>query len=246
MNVSNRYGGTPYVRKSTSTYQINLQNLKDQAKETGKPLEPQRNPRKTRLIIFVGILALLLEGFVAYKFHSTGKLPSPQAVQQFPTVTTFWSTTGSLDAVTSTIDGSENSISNNISIGSIDIPNISVQAPIEERGTDNGKLVVAPGYTVTHYMFSAFPGTSGNTIIYGHDDIEGQVFRNLGNLSPGQPIYINLANTQLTFHIQGIKVVSPNDTSVLAQTTTPTLTLITCTPYWVDTQRIVVTATLGQ
>src|SRR3989442_13987044 len=51
----------------------------------------------------------------------------------------------------------------------ISIPRIGIRnAPVYDRGTDaRGVMLIAPGYSVTHYAFSA-PFGSGNTVLYGH------------------------------------------------------------------------------
>lgn len=114
-----------------------------------------------------------------------------------------------------------------------------------ERGIDaNRQLPIAPGYAVTHYLFSAPLGAHGNYVIYGHDDIEGSIFHYLPDMQVGDRIYLSADGRRYTYQVTGSSVVSPNDVAVMNPTSNATITLISCTPYMVDTQRIIVKGSL--
>lgn len=87
---------------------------------------------------------------------------------------------------------------------------------------------------------SANPGEAGNLILSAHNDIFGELFRHLDQLRPGNPIKISTSSREFTYIITGIRVIQPTDVSVMDQTEKPTITLISCYPYLVDSQRIVV------
>ncbi len=128
---------------------------------------------------------------------------------------------------------------------SIVIPRLGIHAPVYDRGVDGlGRLPIAHGYAVTHYRYSAPLGARGNYVIYGHDDIEGQIFRYLDQLRPGDRVYLHHGVHEYVYQVTGSQVVLPTQVSVLNPTSWPSLTMISCTPYWVDTHRIVVRATL--
>jgi sortase A len=131
-------------------------------------------------------------------------------------------------------------------IARISIPRIGVRnAPIYDRGTDaKGVMLIAPGYAVTRYAFSASFG-SGNTVIYGHDDIQGNIFGHLYDLRPGDTVQIVLAGETQTYHVTGHQIVLPTDVGVLNPTSDARLTIITCWPFNVDTKRWIVTAVEG-
>lgn len=131
-------------------------------------------------------------------------------------------------------------------IARITIARIGVRsAPIYDRGTDaKGVMLIAPGYSVTRYAFSASFG-SGNTVIYGHDDIEGNIFGHLYDLRPGDTVQIALAGETQTYHVTGHQIVLPTDVGVLNPTSDARLTIITCWPFNVDTKRWIVTAVEG-
>jgi sortase A len=128
---------------------------------------------------------------------------------------------------------------------SIVIPRLGIHAPVYDRGVDGlGRLPIAHGYAVTHYRYSAPLGARGNYVIYGHDDIEGQIFRYLDQLRPGDRVYLHHGVHEYVYQVTGSQVVLPTQVSVLNPTSWASLTMISCTPYWVDTHRIVVRATL--
>jgi sortase A len=125
----------------------------------------------------------------------------------------------------------------------ISIPRIGIRnAPVYDRGTDRkGVMLIAPGYAVTHYAFSAAYG-AGNTVLYGHDDIQGNIFGHLYDLAPGDQIQVTVAGQTQTYTVSGHQIVAPTAVSVLAPTGDVRLTIITCWPFNVDTKRWIVTA----
>lgn len=125
----------------------------------------------------------------------------------------------------------------------ISIPRIGIRnAPVYDRGTDaKGVMLIAPGYSVTHYAFSA-PFGSGNTVLYGHDDIQGNIFGHLYDLRPGDTVQIAVAGETQTYRVTGHQIVLPTEVSVLSPTDDARLTIITCWPFNVDTKRWIVTA----
>jgi len=127
----------------------------------------------------------------------------------------------------------------------ISIPRLGIKnAPIFDRGVDaKGNMLIAKGYSVTHYAFSS-PIGSGNAVLYGHDDIEGSVFSSIKDLKPGDEVDVADANGSRTvYHVTGKPtIVPPTAVQILQPTNDVRLTLFTCWPNWVDTQRVVVTA----
>lgn len=119
------------------------------------------------------------------------------------------------------------------------IPTIGVNAPIVERGVVQGWMVVAPGYTVTHFAYSAYPGAPGNAVMYSHD---GTAFRHLDKLQVGDTMLVQTPSGATTFRVRELRIIAPDALSVLDATPTAVLTLLTCYPYGVDTMRLVVIA----
>jgi LPXTG-site transpeptidase (sortase) family protein len=127
----------------------------------------------------------------------------------------------------------------------LSIPRLGIKnAPIFDRGVDGGgNMLIAKGYSVTHFASSS-PIGSGNAVLYGHDDIEGSVFGRLKDLANGDEIDVTLAGgSPVIYHVTGPhQIVRPTAVQILNPTNDVRLTLFTCWPNWVDTQRVVVTA----
>lgn len=121
----------------------------------------------------------------------------------------------------------------------IGIAAINVDAPVVQ-GDDWEALKTGVGLNSS----SGVPGKSGNVILSGHNDIFGQVFRELDRLVPGDEIVLLTEKNAYTYTVTGTQIVQPSQVEVMRQTEESTLTLISCYPYLVDTQRIVVSANL--
>jgi sortase A len=117
----------------------------------------------------------------------------------------------------------------------IQIPAIDVDAPVIE-GDDWKALKRGAG----HHIGSANPGERGNCIISAHNDIFGEVFRDLPDLSLGDEILVHTASRAYRYVVTQKRVIEPTEVSVMERTSSPVLTLISCYPYGVDTHRIVV------
>ena len=100
-----------------------------------------------------------------------------------------------------------------------------------------------------HYGASTLPGRRGNTVIVGHSSNDWWevgdykfVFVLLDKLVPGDTFTINFESKQYTYEVTAAKVVEANDVSVLAYTSEPTVTLITCWPAGTNLKRFVIQA----
>ena len=123
----------------------------------------------------------------------------------------------------------------------IGIAAIGVDAPVVQ-GDDWEALKTGVGLNAS----SGIPGKAGNVILSGHNDIFGQVFRELDRLVPGDEILLLTEKNAYTYIVTGTQIVQPSQVEVMRQTEDSTLTLISCYPYLVDTQRIVISASLRQ
>ncbi len=121
------------------------------------------------------------------------------------------------------------------------IPTINVDDPIVQGdGWDQLKKGIA------QHIDSADPGQPGNLVVSAHNDIFGEIFRDLDQLKPGDEIQVYTAAEKFTYVITGSRIVEPTEVGIMDPSVGPTLTLISCYPYLVDTQRIVVFAELKQ
>ncbi len=105
---------------------------------------------------------------------------------------------------------------------------------------------IVPAYGVTRFADSAPLGQAGLSLMSGHDDIAGSIFRYLGALRTGDTVVVAHGARTYRYVVRSVSVVTPDDVRLLnAAYTHPTLALISCTPYWVDTHRVVVIAQMS-
>ncbi len=128
-------------------------------------------------------------------------------------------------------------------LAAISIPRLGItDAPIVDRGTDSrGNMLIARGYSVTHFALSAGIGM-GNAVLYGHDDIEGSIFARLHQLRAGDEVEIITGNSVGRYRVTERKIVPPTAVELLNPTSDVRLTIFTCWPTWIDNQRVVITA----
>jgi len=121
----------------------------------------------------------------------------------------------------------------------IQIPGIKVDAPIVQG---DGWEQLKKG--VGQHIGTANPGKNGNVVLSAHNDIFGEIFRDLDRLQAGDQIVLYTNQHAYTYAVVDSQVVEPTSVEFMAATSQPTVTLISCYPYLVDDQRIVVTARL--
>jgi len=132
----------------------------------------------------------------------------------------------------------------------IKIETISVTAPITWRINNNEKDVQAGlANGVIHISGTASPGENGNVFITGHSSdypwSKGKyktVFVLLDKLVVGDTVQVKYQGTNYFYKVTKIKVVNPDDLSVMNPTPEPTLTLMTCTPVGTTLRRLIVSA----
>lgn len=125
----------------------------------------------------------------------------------------------------------------------IQIPAIHLDTVVVQ-GTSSQALDAGTG----HYPQTPLPCSSkGNVAIAGHRTMNGHPFQDLPNLRPGDSVTLITPFQSCVYEaVQPFDghsnpwVTTPNDWTVIAQTTQPTLTLTTCTPEGTATQRYVV------
>ena len=121
----------------------------------------------------------------------------------------------------------------------IQIPAINIDAPIVQ-GDGWEQLKKGVGQNVS----SVNPGQNGNVILSAHNDVYGELFRFLDKLQPGDQVILYSQQRQYVYVVDRTALVEPTAVEVMASTGSPTVTLISCYPYLVDKQRIVVFARL--
>lgn len=118
----------------------------------------------------------------------------------------------------------------------INTPRVQVDASIY-GGDDWYSLQKGVG----HFLGSANPGESGNMVLTAHNDIYGEIFRDIQYLEPGDEVRVQANDGRwYTYVVFDKEVVAPTAVHVLERGNEPIVTLITCHPYRVDNMRMVV------
>lgn len=125
-------------------------------------------------------------------------------------------------------------------MATIKIPSINVNLPIY-HGTENATLDKGIG----HLFGTALPvgGESTHTVLTGHTGLgNATMFDQLTSVKMGDYFYIETAGRHLKYQVTDIRVVLPHETESLNKVDGKDLaTLITCTPYGINTHRLLVT-----
>lgn len=124
-------------------------------------------------------------------------------------------------------------------MGYIEIPSIKVSLPIY-HGVDEGILQVAVG----HIPGSALPvgGRGTHCVVSGHRGLpSAKLFTNLDQLVEGDIFMMRVLDETLTYEVDQILIVEPEDVSALEFVKGKDLcTLVTCTPYGINSHRLLV------
>lgn len=145
------------------------------------------------------------------------------------------------DASTETDSSYEDSlnIAGDGMMGIVEIPKIAIKLPIY-HGTGDEVLQKAAG----HLEGSSLPigGESTHAVISAHRGLpSASLFTDLDQLEIGDHFLIHVLDETLCYEVDQILVVDPEDTSALAvEDGEDLVTLLTCTPYGVNTQRLMV------
>lgn len=120
----------------------------------------------------------------------------------------------------------------------INIPRLNLDASIVQ-GVDWSALQQGVGQLPNNVN----PGdVQGNVVLAAHNDIYGELFRYLDQLQPGDPFQIRTESQVYNYAVTEILIVNPNDVYVMEDRGGAVATLISCYPFQVNTQRLVVYA----
>lgn len=130
-------------------------------------------------------------------------------------------------------------VSGNGILGYIEIPKIKVSLPIY-HGTDEAILQIAVGHIEGSSLPVGGPGT--HCVLSGHRGLpSAKLFTNLDELVVGDEFVIRVLDETLTYQVDQIRIVEPSDLSDLEIEEGKDLcTLVTCTPYGINTHRLLV------
>lgn len=124
-------------------------------------------------------------------------------------------------------------------MGQLEIPELDIRLPIY-HGTDGSTLEKGVG----HLLGSSFPvgGGGTHTVLTGHSGLSREkMLTDLEKMEVGDRFFLHVLDRTLAYEVQDIFTVLPDDTSHLSiQQDEDMCTLITCTPYGVNTHRLLV------
>lgn len=124
-------------------------------------------------------------------------------------------------------------------MGSIEIPKINVNLPIY-HGTEETILQIAVG----HLEGTSLPvgGTGTHCVLSGHRGLpSAELFTRLDEMEQGDTFMLKVLGETLTYRVDQIKIVDPDQLeNISIDPNHDYCTLVTCTPYGINTQRMLV------
>lgn len=125
-------------------------------------------------------------------------------------------------------------------IGSVYIPKINIGIPLFDETTDT---LLEQGATVLQGTSYPTGGENTHSVITGHSGLpKKKIFTDLEELNKGDYFLVNNSVETLKYEIISIKKVLPTETSdLVVQEGQDLVTLLTCTPYMINTHRLLVT-----
>ena len=124
-------------------------------------------------------------------------------------------------------------------MGYVEIPSIGCTLPIY-HGTEESVLQIAVG----HLEWTSLPigGEGNHSVISGHRGLKSaKLFTELDRLTEGDVFMLRVLNEVLTYEVDQISIVLPNQTEELKRVEGKDYcTLMTCTPYGINTHRLLV------
>lgn len=130
-------------------------------------------------------------------------------------------------------------LTGNSMMGYVEIPKINVTEPIYHYSHE-----ISLGKGIGHIHGSSLPvgGKSTHSVLTGHRGLPNQkFFSDLDKVSIGDKFYIHVLGEVLVYRIYDIQEIEPHDVGVLfIEDDKDLVTLVTCTPYGVNTERLLV------
>ena len=125
-------------------------------------------------------------------------------------------------------------------IGAIFIPKIKVSQPVFDT---TNTMLLDKGVTLLQGTSFPIGGKGTHSVLTGHSGLpDKKIFTDLEKLQKGDMFYINVSGKKLAYRIESFKKVLPDNIDDLTiEDHLDQITLVTCTPYMVNTHRLLVT-----
>ena len=124
-------------------------------------------------------------------------------------------------------------------IGYLTVPKIGQELPLY-HGTSDAVLAIAAG----HMQGTSLPvgGKSAHSVVSAHRGLPTAVlFTHLDRLEVGDTFHFTILDRTITYEVDQIRIVEPDDFTLIGiQDNRSYCTLLTCTPYGINTQRLLV------
>ena len=124
-------------------------------------------------------------------------------------------------------------------MGYISIPKINQELPVY-HGTSEGVLAIAVG----HVQGTSLPvgGETTHSVVSAHRGLPSAVlFTHLDRMEPGDTFSFTILDRTIVYEVDQIRIVEPDDLSLIGiEEGREYCTLLTCTPYGINTQRLLV------
>ncbi len=124
-------------------------------------------------------------------------------------------------------------------MGYVTVPKISQELPVY-HGTSDAVLSIAAG----HFQGTSLPvgGESTHSVVSAHRGLPTAVlFTHLDRMEIGDTFFFTILDRTITYEVDQIRIVEPHDTSLIEVVDGKDYcTLLTCTPYGINTQRLLV------
>ena len=191
---------------------------------------PKRTPRRIAGAVFVGLGAVVAL-FLAFQFFATQLVydRSQSLLRQ-----QLQSLVASKEATSTTWIPSDGQ-----PIGVLMIPKIGLSTVVVQ-GSSAAMTEKGPG----HLRGTALPGRFGNSVFLGRRSTYGAPFERLDELRPFDTIEVATGAGAFTYLVATVAVVRPGEADVVGPSDDSRLTLITSSPRYLTTGRLVVTAVL--
>lgn len=125
-------------------------------------------------------------------------------------------------------------------IGAVFIPKIKVSVPVFDT---TNTMLLDKGVTLLQGTSFPIGGKGTHAVLTGHSGLpDKKIFTDLEKLQKGDMFYINVSGKKLAYRIKSFKKVLPDNIDDLTiKDNLDQVTLVTCTPYMVNTHRLLVT-----
>jgi len=133
----------------------------------------------------------------------------------------------------------------------IAIPKINVNSRIVEIAPLNNGTWGTAAYAVAYHKGTGQIGQADNMVLSGHNNYQGEVFKRLSELKVGDTIKLYSTDREYQYTVVESAIIpwvgasaedQRRNLKYLLPTSEPTLTLVSCWPYWVYTHRVYIVA----